>query len=433
MKFLHIHDADFESRFAAILSRGEETGKEVESTVLEIIAAIRSRGDAALLDYTRRFDRLEIDAPGLLVTEAEIDQAFTRADEEAVATLRLAVERVTRFHEKQKQKSWLDTEEDGILLGQKITPLERVGIYVPGGKASYPSSVIMNAVPARVAGVSEIIMVVPTPGGEINPYVLVAARLSGVDRIFRVGGAQAVAALAYGTETIPRVDKITGPGNIYVATAKKLVFGQVGIDMIAGPSEILVVNDGSGNPAHIAADLLSQAEHDELASAMLLTTDRSFGEAVAAEVERQLPVLPRAAIARRSWDDYGVVIVAGSLAEAISFSNRLAPEHLELAVANPFEILPAIRNAGAIFLGHFTPESAGDYLAGPNHTLPTGGTARFFSPLSVDDFVKKSSLIYFSEGALRKLGGDIVRLAGLEGLDAHAESVKIRLSNRKES
>jgi histidinol dehydrogenase len=433
MKFLHIHDADFESRFAAILSRGEETGKEVESTVLEIIAAIRSRGDAALLDYTRRFDRLDIDAPGLLVTEAEIDRAFAQADEEAIATLRLAVGRVTRFHEKQKQKSWLDTEEDGILLGQKITPLERVGIYVPGGKASYPSSVIMNAVPARVAGVSEIIMVVPTPGGEINPYVLVAARLAGVDRIFRVGGAQAVAALAYGTETIPRVDKITGPGNIYVATAKKLVFGQVGIDMIAGPSEILVVNDGSGNPAHIAADLLSQAEHDELASAMLLTTDRSFGEAVAAEVERQLPVLPRAAIARRSWDDYGVVIVAGSLAEAISFSNRLAPEHLELAVANPFEILPAIRNAGAIFLGHFTPESAGDYLAGPNHTLPTGGTARFFSPLSVDDFVKKSSLIYFSEGALRRLGGDIVRLAGLEGLDAHAESVKIRLSNRKES
>jgi histidinol dehydrogenase len=433
MKFLDIHDADFEARFAAILSRGEKTGKEVESTVLEIIADIRSRGDAALLDYTRRFDRLEIDAPGLLVTEAEIDRAFIQADEDALSTLRLAVERVTRFHEKQKRKSWLDTEEDGILLGQKVTPLERVGIYVPGGKASYPSSVIMNAVPARVAGVSEVIMVVPTPGGEINPYVLIAARLSGVDRIFRIGGAQAVAALAYGTETIPRVDKITGPGNIYVATAKKLVFGQVGIDMIAGPSEILVINDGSGNPAHIAADLLSQAEHDELASAMLLTTDRSFGEAVASEVERQLAVLPRSGIARRSWGDYGVIIVAGSLAEAISFSNRLAPEHLELAVTNPFEILPAIRNAGAIFLGHFTPESAGDYLAGPNHTLPTGGTARFFSPLSVDDFVKKSSLIYFSEVALRRLGGDIVRLAGLEGLDAHAESVKIRVTNRKES
>jgi histidinol dehydrogenase len=370
---------------------------------------------------------------GLRIAETEIDRAFLEVDEEAVATLRLAVERVTRFHEKQKQKSWLDTEEDGILLGQKVTPLQRVGIYVPGGKASYPSSVIMNAVPARVAGVSEIIMVVPTPDGEINPHVLIAARLSGVDRIFRVGGAQAVAALAYGTETIPRVDKITGPGNIFVATAKKLVFGQVGIDMIAGPSEILVVNDGSGTPAHIAADLLSQAEHDELASAMLITTDRAFGEAVAAEVERQLGALPRSGIARRSWDDFGVIIVAGSLAEAVSFSNRLAPEHLELAVTNPFEILPAIRNAGAIFLGHFTPESVGDYLAGPNHTLPTGGTARFFSPLSVDDFVKKSSLLYFSESALGRLGDDIVRLAGLEGLDAHAESVKIRISNRKES
>lgn len=433
MIFLAISDADFESRFAAILSRNEETGKEVESTVLAIISDVRCRGDAALLDYTHRFDRLEIDVTGLRIAEAEIDDAFMRADAAAVATLRVAVERVTRFHEKQRQKSWLDTGEDGILLGQKVTPLERVGIYVPGGKASYPSSVIMNAVPARVAGVSEIIMVVPTPAGEINPYVLVAARLSGVDRIYRIGGAQAVAALAYGTQTIPRVDKITGPGNIYVATAKKLVFGQVGIDMIAGPSEILVVSDGSGDPAHIAADLLSQAEHDELASAMLITTDRTFGEAVAVEVERQLAILPRSRIARRSWDDYGVIIIAGSLAEAISFSNRLAPEHLELAVNDPFEILPAVRNAGAIFLGHFTPESVGDYLAGPNHTLPTGGTARFFSPLSVDDFVKKSSLLYFSQGALVRLGDDIVRLAGIEGLHAHAESVKIRVSNRNES
>lgn len=433
MKFLHIHDADFDSRFAAILSRGEEAGREVESRVLEIIGEVRSRGDAALLEFTRRFDRLEIDAPGLRISAAELDRAFRETGEDAVSTLRLAVERVTRFHEKQKQQSWLDASEEGVLLGQKVTPLERVGIYVPGGKASYPSSVIMNAVPAKVAGVSEIVMVVPTPGGEINPHVLVAARLSGVDSIFRVGGAQAVAALAYGTESIPRVDKITGPGNIYVATAKRMVFGQVGIDMIAGPSEILVINDGSGNPAHIAADLLSQAEHDELASAMLITTDRTFGEAVASEVERQLALLPRAGIARRSLEDYGVIIVAGSLAEAVSFSNRLAPEHLELAVANPFEILPSVRNAGAIFLGHFTPESVGDYLAGPNHTLPTGGTARFFSPLSVDDFVKKSSLLYFSQAALGRLGDDVVRLAGLEGLDAHAESVKIRISNRKES
>ncbi|MRR57360.1 MAG: histidinol dehydrogenase [Deltaproteobacteria bacterium] len=427
MKFLDIHDADFDASFAAILARGEEAGREVEAAVLEIISEVRARGDAALLDYTRRFDRLETDVAGLLIAEEEINRAFSEVGEEGVALLRLAVERVTRFHEKQKQKSWLDAEEDGILLGQKVTPLERVGIYVPGGKASYPSSVIMNAVPARVAGVSEIVMAVPAPGGELNPHVLVAARLAGVDRIFRMGGAQAIAALAYGTETVPRVDKITGPGNIYVATAKKLVFGRVGIDMIAGPSEILVINDGSGNASHIAADLLSQAEHDELASAMLITTDRGFGERVAVQVEEQLALLGRADIARRSWNDYGVVIVTRDLDEAITFSNRLAPEHLELAVENPFEILPAVRNAGAIFLGHFTPESAGDYLAGPNHTLPTGGTARFFSPLSVDDFVKKSSLIYFSQGALRRLGSDIVRLAELEGLQAHADSVRIRL------
>ncbi|MGA7827057.1 MAG: histidinol dehydrogenase [Geobacteraceae bacterium] len=433
MKFLNIHDADFAESFAAILKRSEETDPLVEDLVLEIIANIRSRGDEALLEYTSRFDRLETDARGLQIGEAEIERAFAAAGKKEIAALRHAVERISRFHEKQKQKSWLDAEEEGILLGQKVTPLERVGIYVPGGKASYPSSVIMNAVPARVAGVSEIIMVVPAPDGEINPHVLVAAKLAGVDRIFRIGGAQAVAALAYGTETIPRVDKITGPGNIYVATAKKLVFGQVGIDMIAGPSEILIVSDGSGNPAHIAADLLSQAEHDQLASAMLITTDRTFGESVAAEVDSQLMSLRRADIARASWKDFGVIIVTRDLAEAVSFANSLAPEHLELAVENPFEILSSIKNAGAIFLGHYTPESAGDYLAGPNHTLPTGGTARFFSPLSVDDFVKKSSLIYFSEGALKRLGEDIIRVAELEGLEAHAESVKIRIKNRKES
>lgn len=433
MKFLNIDDADFTDSFAGILRRAEETDPGVETLVQEIIADIRSRGDAALLEYTSRFDRLETDAQGLLVQEDEIERAFAAAGEKELAALHHAVERISRFHQKQKQKSWLDAEEEGILLGQKVTPLERVGIYVPGGKASYPSSVIMNAVPARVAGVAEIVMVVPAPDGEINPYVLVAAKLAGVDRIFRIGGAQAVAALAYGTETVPRVDKITGPGNIYVATAKKLVFGQVGIDMIAGPSEILVVSDGSGNPAHIAADLLSQAEHDQLASAMLITTDRAFGERVAAEVDAQLATLRRAAIARQSWHDFGVIIVARDLAQAVSFANSLAPEHLELAVANPFEILSSIKNAGAIFLGHYTPESAGDYLAGPNHTLPTGGTARFFSPLSVDDFVKKSSLIYFSAGALNRLGEDIIRVAELEGLEAHAESVKIRMTNRTES
>jgi len=428
MLLLDIRDKDFDQRFEAILSRGEETGREVEQVVLGIIADVRQRGDVAVLELTRRFDRLEAnDLAALEVTADEMDAAFSQVDEADVAALMLAVERVTRFHEKQKTQTWISTEEPDVMLGQKVTPLQRVGIYVPGGKASYPSSVIMNAVPARVAGVGEIIMVAPTPGGEINPHVLVAARLSGVDRIFRIGGAQAVAALAYGTATIPKVDKITGPGNIYVATAKKLVFGQVGIDMIAGPSEILVISDGSGSPAHIAADLLSQAEHDELASSILITIDRSFGERVAAEVERQLALLSRESIARASWEKYGAIIVAETLDEVIAFSNRIAPEHLELAVADPFAILPQITNAGAIFMGHWTPEAAGDYLAGPNHTLPTGGTARFFSPLSVDDFIKKSSIVYFSKTGLQRLGADIVRIAGLEGLEAHGRSVSMRL------
>ena len=428
MIFLDIKDNDFDLKFNDILSRGEESGREVEKIVADISADVRRRGDAAVLELTGRFDRLEAASLAELEVSAnEIKAAFANVSAEEIASLKLAVERVTRFHEKQKQQTWISTEEPDIMLGQKITPLARVGIYVPGGKASYPSSVIMNAVPARVAGVGEIIMVAPTPGGEINPHVLVAASLSGVDRIFRIGGAQAVAALAYGTATIPKVDKITGPGNIYVATAKKLVFGQVGIDMIAGPSEILVINDGSGNPAHIAADLLSQAEHDELASSILITTDRAFASEVAAEVERQIPLLSRETIARASWERYGAIIVSETVDEAIRFSNRIAPEHLELAVADPFSILSQITNAGAIFMGHWTPEAAGDYLAGPNHTLPTGGTARFFSPLSVDDFVKKSSIVYFSEDGLKRLGGDIVRIAGLEGLEAHGRSVSIRL------
>ncbi|HXE98705.1 MAG TPA: histidinol dehydrogenase [Dongiaceae bacterium] len=430
MLFLDIKDSGFTQKFDAILSRGEESGREVEQTVLDIIAAVRLRGDEALLELTRRFDRLEaVSVQDLEVTPAEIEAAFAQVSAGDLAALRLAVTRVTSFHEKQKQQTWISTSEPDIMLGQKVTPLSKVGIYVPGGKASYPSSVIMNAVPARVAGVGEIIMVAPSPGGEISPHVLVAASLSGVDRIFRIGGAQAVAALAYGTATIPRVDKITGPGNIYVATAKKLVFGQVGIDMIAGPSEILVINDGSGNPAHIAADLLSQAEHDELASSILITTDRAFAEKVAAEVELQLATLSRETIARASWERYGAIIVADTLDEVIAFSNRIAPEHLELAVADPFAILSQITNAGAIFMGHWTPEAAGDYLAGPNHTLPTGGTSRFFSPLSVDDFVKKSSIVYFSKNGLQRLGSDIVRIAGLEGLEAHGRSVSIRLEN----
>lgn len=428
MRFLDITNNDFDSQFAAILSRGEESGRDVEQVVLDIIADVRGRGDAALLEYTARFDRLNASTVAELeVSEDDINEAFARCSSEDLAALKLAVGRVARFHEKQKTQTWISTEEPDVMLGQMITPLSRAGIYVPGGKACYPSSVIMNAVPAKVAGVPEVIMVVPTPDGVINPHILAAARLSGVDRVFRIGGAQAVAALAYGTSTIPKVDKITGPGNIYVATAKKLVFGQVGIDMIAGPSEILIINDGSGTPAHLAADLLSQAEHDELASSILITTSRTFGEAVAEEVELQLKELSRESIARKSWENYGAVIVAGSLEEAIDFSNRIAPEHLELAVSDPFAILSQIKNAGAIFMGHYTPEAAGDYLAGPNHTLPTGGTARFFSPLSVDDFVKKSSIVYFSRNGLNRLGADIVRIAGLEGLEAHGRSVAVRL------
>ena len=429
MRILKFSDPDFAPLFAAIEGRGATPPEGVEQTVREILAAVRERGDEALFAYTEKFDRLQLSAETVAVTAAEIDAALAAVSEADLAALRLAAERIASFHTKQKEETWLSTAEEDVLLGQMVRPLERVGIYVPGGKAAYPSSVLMNAVPAKVAGVAEVVMVVPMPGGEVNPHVLAAAHLAGVDKIFKVGGAQAVAALAYGTASIPKVDKITGPGNIYVATAKQLVFGAVDIDMIAGPSEILVINDGSGNPAHLAADLLGQAEHDELASSVLITTDESFAGRVAAEVETQLAELPRQSIARNSIESYGALIVARDLEEAIAFSNRIAPEHLELAVADPFAILPQIRHAGAIFMGHHTPEAAGDYLAGPNHTLPTGGTARFFSPLSVDDFVKKSSIVSFSKQGLQRLGSEIVRIAELEGLGAHARSVSLRLKD----
>ncbi len=427
MQILKFSDANFAAEFRRIEQRAEAVPAEIETTVKAIIADVRQRGDQALFEYTAKFDRLELSAATLEVSAEEIDQALASVSAESLNALQLAAERIADYHAKQKQETWLSTDENDILVGQMVRPLDRVGIYVPGGKAAYPSSVLMNAVPARVAGVEEVIMVVPMPGGEVNPHVLAAARIAGVDRIFKLGGAQAVAALAYGTETIPRVDKITGPGNIYVATAKQLVFGQVDIDMIAGPSEILVINDGSGNAAHIAADLLSQAEHDELASSVLVTSCDEMALAVQAEVEAQLKQLSRETIARQSIDNYGAIILAQDLDEAIAFSNRIAPEHLELAVDNPFAILPQIRHAGAIFMGHHTPEAAGDYLAGPNHTLPTGGTARFFSPLSLDDFVKKSSIVSFSENGLKRLGKEIVHIAELEGLEAHAKSVSIRL------
>ncbi len=429
MQILRFDEPGFAAAFSKIEERGETPPDGVEETVAAIIADVRKRGDAALFDYTERFDRLTLTAQTLEIGQEELDAALASIDADSRAALELATERIARFHEKQKTQTWISTEEEDILLGQMVRPLDRVGIYVPGGKAAYPSSVLMNAVPAKVAGVDEVIMVVPTPGGEVNPHVLAAAKLSNVDRVFRVGGAQAVAALAYGTDTVPRVDKITGPGNIYVATAKKQVYGRVDIDMIAGPSEILVINDGSGVAAHIAADLLSQAEHDELASSVLVTTCKEMALAVQREVERQLGELSRESIARQSIDAYGAIIVAKNLDEVIDFSNRIAPEHLELAVADPFAILAQIRHAGAIFMGHHTPEAAGDYLAGPNHTLPTGGTARFYSPLAVDDFVKKSSIVSFSAQGLKRLGREIVHVAELEGLTAHARSVSIRLDS----
>ncbi|RLB67251.1 MAG: histidinol dehydrogenase, partial [Deltaproteobacteria bacterium] len=411
IRFLRFSDAGFDETLRAISDRGEMLPAGVVETVQEILADVRERGDAALCEYTEHFDRLKLEPETLEVSAAEVEQALAAVDSDTLATLQLAADRIAAFHLKQREETWLSNDEADIQLGQMVTPLDRVGIYVPGGKAAYPSSVLMNAVPAKVAGVGEIIMTVPMPDGVVNPYVLAAAHIAGVDRIFKIGGAQAVAALAYGTATVPKVDKITGPGNIYVATAKRLVFGTVDIDMIAGPSEILVINDGSGNPAHIAADLLSQAEHDELAASILITTEEVFGRQVAEELESQLEQLSRAAIARQSIDNFGAIILARDLTEATAFSNRIAPEHLELAVDKPFDLLPQIRHAGAVFLGHHTPEAAGDYLAGPNHTLPTGGTARFFSPLGTGDFVKKSSLISFSAEGLNRLGESIVKIA----------------------
>ena len=420
-------DPGFDLALKKIIDRGEQAPEGVEETVRDIIASVRQRGDAALFELTAKFDRLTLTAGSIQVTAAELDRAMQVVEPEALEALELAAARIAAYHEKQMPETWISKDEPDVQLGQKVQPLDKVGIYVPGGKAAYPSSVLMNAVPAKVAGVGEVIMVVPMPDGEANPYVLAAAKIARVDRIFKIGGAQAVAALAYGTESVPRVDKITGPGNIYVATAKKQVFGQVDIDMIAGPSEILIINDGTGDPAHLAADLLSQAEHDELASSILITTDAAMAENVQSALAEQLELLPRAEIARQSVADYGAIIVTADILEAIDFSNRIAPEHLELAVDAPFEILDGIRHAGAVFLGHNTPEAAGDYLAGPNHTLPTGGTARFFSPLGVEDFIKKSSLVYFSRDGLQRLGDKIVTIAELEGLTAHARSVSIRI------
>ncbi len=423
MKLLQTTDSSFKADFARILSRGGDTAAEIDDAVRDIIGQVRSQGDEALLRLTEKFDGHR----DITVPPDAVRDAATKVDPEIRASLKLAHQRIEDFHRKQIQNSWFTTGADGEILGQIVRPLKRVGLYVPGGKAVYPSSVLMNAIPALVAGVEEIVMVCPAPAGEIHPLILAAAQLCGITKIFKIGGAQAVAALAYGTATVPRVDKIVGPGNIYVATAKKLVYGDVDIDMIAGPSEILIISDGTGDPSWVAADMLSQAEHDEMASSILITTDAAFAGTVAAQVQAQLALLPKKHIAEKSIEQYGAIIVAQSLAEAVSLANDVAPEHLELYVERPWELLGSITNAGAIFMGHHSPEPVGDYIAGPNHVLPTGGTARFYSPLSVDDFIKKTSLVSFTKAALDRLGPDVVRLATAEQLDAHARSVSIRL------
>lgn len=403
-----------------------QTGvKDVSVPVAQIIRRVREEGDAALLDYARQFDGVELD--GLAVTQEELDQALASEDPAFVAVLREAADNIRAYHAKQKRQSFMMEEKDGVILGQKIMPLARVGIYVPGGTAAYPSTVLMNAIPAHIAGVEDIVMVTP-PGknGKVNPAILAAAHIAGVTRIFKVGGAQAIAALAYGTQSIPQVDKIVGPGNAYVAEAKKQVFGQVNIDMIAGPSEVLVIADGKSDPAFVAADLLSQAEHDKMASAVLVTESKELAQAVAEEIERQLEQLERRDIARASIDQNGRILLVEDLAQGIDVANRIAPEHLELCVDNPFDYLSQIKNAGSIFLGRWNPEPMGDYFAGPNHTLPTSGTARFYSPLSVDDFIKKSQFSYYTREALAKEYAKVSLFAKKEGLTAHARAVDIR-------
>ncbi|MDY0747871.1 histidinol dehydrogenase [Paucibacter sp. R3-3] len=424
--------ADFETEFQRVLHWSAETDGAIESRVAEILAEVRARGDAAVLEYTARFDHVDAASVAALeLTREELKAAFESITPAQRAALESAAARVRSYHERQKAacgESWSYRDEDGTLLGQKVTPLDRVGIYVPGGKAAYPSSVLMNAIPAQVAGVPEIVMVVPTPRGEKNPLVLAAAYVAGVHRAFTVGGAQAVAALAYGTATIPRVDKITGPGNAYVASAKKHVFGQVGIDMIAGPSEILVLADGTTPPDWVAMDLFSQAEHDEMAQSILLCPDAAYIDAVRASIERLLPEMPREAVIRASLEGRGALILTRSMDEACEISNRIAPEHLEVSSADPHRWEPLLRHAGAIFLGAFTSESLGDYCAGPNHVLPTSGTARFSSPLGVYDFQKRSSLIEVSEAGAQKLGPIAAELAYGEGLQGHARAAEMRLS-----
>ena len=431
MKLIKVTDESIKTILTDLLKRSPNNYDQYASAVTEVVNDVKENGDQAVLSYTKKFDGCDLTAEQMLVTEEEIKEAYNIVEDRFIEIIRKALVNIRDYHEKQKQYSWFDSKPNGTMLGQKVTPLESCGVYVPGGKAAYPSSVLMNIVPAKVAGVEKIVMVTP-PGkdGNVNPNTLVAAKEAGADIIYKVGGSQAIAALAYGTETIPQVDKIVGPGNIYVALAKKQVYGNVSIDSIAGPSEIAVLADETANPRYVAADLLSQAEHDELASAILVTTSEAFAKEVEKEIEGFLKELSRAEILQKSLDQFGYLLVAETMDQAIETVNAIASEHLEVVTANPFDVMTKIRNAGAIFIGEYSSEPLGDYFAGPNHVLPTNGTAKFFSPLSVDDFIKKSSIIYYSKEALEPIHKDIEAFAEAEQLTAHANSIKVRFEEQ---
>lgn len=410
-----------------ILNRSQIEEKNKQETVNEIIKEVKEKKNKALFHYTKKFDKIKLNTKTIKINKKEIEEAYKKTDKKLIEIIKKSSERIKKFHEKQKTNSWFETSENGEILGQMVRAIENVGVYVPGGKAAYPSSVLMNVIPAKVAGVKNITMTTPAQeDGTVYPTTIVAAKEAGVDQIYKVGGAQAIAALAFGTESIPKVDKIVGPGNIYVALAKRTVYGYVNIDSVAGPSEILIIADNSANPVYVAADMLSQAEHDELASSILITTDEQLAIKVNEELDRQTEKLNRKEIIKKSFENFGAIIVTKTIDEATYLANKIAPEHLEICVNSPFEILPKIQNAGAIFLGHYSPEPLGDYMAGPNHVIPTGGTARFFSPLCIDDFIKKSSIISFDKNALKPLYKDIINFAEAEGLTAHANAIRVR-------
>ena len=431
MKIINTKDANFKAEFESILARAKSDIKGVSSIVSNIIDEIVNEGNVALKRHIEKFDKWEVKSDEeLLISQDDMEKAYLNIDEKLRLALHTAFNRIKAYHEKQLPKSWIDFESNGTILGQKVTPVDRAGLYIPGGKAAYPSSLLMNAIPALVAGVKEIVVCTPTPNNEVNELLLAACHLCKVSKVYKVGGASAIAAMAYGTQTISKVDVITGPGNIFVATAKKLVFGEVNIDMIAGPSEIGILADETAKPHYLAIDLLSQAEHDEMASSIMITTCDEVANLTSKEVEEYLKTLSRETIARKSISERGAIIVASNMEEAIELMNEIAPEHLEVMTQNPFELLPYIKHAGAIFLGENTPEPIGDYIAGPNHTLPTGSTAKFYSPLNVENFMKKSSIINFSKNAINELGEACALLADTEGLTAHAKSVRVRLENK---